>query len=98
MKIVLAEVQNGSQPSERTFNQAVVRVGRDAVECQIAFDNTKYPMVSRRHAELRWEGGKWFVHDLNSTYGTYVNGARVVGSQLIAVGNTLQFGTQGPQM
>jgi ABC-type multidrug transport system ATPase subunit/pSer/pThr/pTyr-binding forkhead associated (FHA) protein len=96
MKIVLAEEQNGSQPSEKTFNQAIIRIGRDPLECQITFENTKYPMVSRRHAELRWEGGKWFLHDLNSSYGTYVNGQRVIGSQLIAVGNILQFGTQGP--
>lgn len=96
MKIVLAEEQNGSQPSERSFNQAMIRIGRDAVECQITFDSQKYPMVSRRHAELRWESGKWFLHDLNSTYGTFVNGQRVVGSQLIAAGNTLQFGAQGP--
>ncbi len=96
MKIVLAEEQNGSQPSEKTFNQAIIRIGRDPVDCQITFDNAKYPMVSRKHAELRWEGGKWFLLDLNSSYGSYVNGQRVVGSQIISVGSILQFGTQGP--
>jgi ABC-type multidrug transport system ATPase subunit/pSer/pThr/pTyr-binding forkhead associated (FHA) protein len=96
MKIVLAEEQNGSQPSEKTFNQPIIRIGRDPVECQIIFDNAKYPMVSRKHAELRWEAGKWFLCDLNSSYGTYVNGQRVIGSQSVAVGNILQFGTQGP--
>src|SRR4051812_34165290 len=96
MKIVLAEEQNGSQLSEKAFSQGIVRIGRDPVECQIIFDNAKYPMVSRKHAELRWEGGKWFLCDLNSSYGTYVNGQRVVGTQSVAVGNILQFGTQGP--
>ena len=98
MKIVLAEEQNGSQPSERSFQQQTVRIGRDPVDCQITFDNAKYPMVSRRHAELRWEGGKWFLHDLNSSYGTYLNGQRIAGAQAVAVGNILQFGTQGPTM
>src|SRR5690348_3589069 len=98
MKIVLADEQNGGQPSERTFNQTIVRIGRDPVECQITFDNAKYPMVSRKHAELRWEGGKWFLCDLNSSYGTYHNGQRVSGAQAIAVGSILQFGTQGPTM
>jgi ABC-type multidrug transport system ATPase subunit/pSer/pThr/pTyr-binding forkhead associated (FHA) protein len=98
MKIVLAEEQNGSQPSEKTFNQAIIRIGRDPVDCQITFDNAKYPMVSRRHAELRWEGGKWILHDLNSSYGSFVNGQRVVGSQPVAVGSILQFGTQGPSV
>ena len=31
-------------------------------------------MVSRKHAELRWEGGRWYLYDLNSSYGTYYNG------------------------
>src|SRR5215203_4130699 len=98
MKIVLAEEPNGSQPSEKTFGQPIVRIGRDPLECQITFDNAKYPMVSRRHAELRWEGGKWFLYDLNSSYGTFVNGQRVSGSQTVAVGSVLQFGTQGPSV
>ncbi len=98
MKIVLAEEQNGSQVSEKTFSQSVVRVGRDPVDCQIIYDNAKYPMVSRKHAELRWEGGKWFLHDLNSSYGTYLNGQRVGGTVAVAVGSILQFGTQGPTM
>ena len=32
MKIVLAEEQNGSQTSEKSFNQPIVRIGRDPVE------------------------------------------------------------------
>lgn len=98
MKIVLAEEQNGSQSSEKTFSQSIIRIGRDPVECQIQYDNAKYPMVSRKHAELRFEGGRWIVHDLNSSYGTYVNGQRVVGAQAVGVGNILQFGTQGPSV
>lgn len=96
MKIVLAEEQNGASPSERAFSQPVVRVGRDPLDCQITFDNAKYPMVSRKHAELRFEGGRWILHDLNSSYGTYLNGQRIAGAQAVAVGNVLQFGTQGP--
>jgi pSer/pThr/pTyr-binding forkhead associated (FHA) protein len=33
--------------------------------------------VSRRHAELRTEGGRWSVVDLGSTNGIKVNGRRV---------------------
>lgn len=98
MKIVLAEEQNGSQSSEKTFSQSIIRIGRDPVECQIQYDNAKYPMVSRKHAELRFEGSRWILHDLNSSYGTYVNGQRVVGAQVVGVGSVLQFGTQGPSV
>ncbi len=98
MKIVLSEEQNGSQASEKSFNQPIIRVGRDPLECQITFDNAKYPMVSRKHAELRWEGDNWVLYDLNSSYGSYLNNQRVVGSQKIGIGNILQFGTQGPTL
>lgn len=33
--------------------------------------------VSRRHAVLRNTGGAWTITDLNSTNGTFVNGARI---------------------
>jgi pSer/pThr/pTyr-binding forkhead associated (FHA) protein len=33
--------------------------------------------VSRRHAELRYEGGVWFAIDLDSTNGTFVNGVEL---------------------
>jgi hypothetical protein len=35
------------------------------------------PDVSRRHARLLFRDGAWFVHDLDSTNGTAVNGRRV---------------------
>ncbi len=33
--------------------------------------------VSRRHALLRFNGGTWTITDLNTTNGTFVNGARL---------------------
>lgn len=33
--------------------------------------------VSRKHAEVRHTGAEWFVHDLGSMNGTYVNRERV---------------------
>ena len=33
--------------------------------------------VSRVHALLEWLGGSWFVQDLGSRNGTFVNGERV---------------------
>ena len=38
--------------------------------------------VSRRHAELRREGGSWWLVDLGSTNGTELNGKRVQRSKL----------------
>ncbi len=98
MKIILAEEKNGKQSSEQSFNQKIVRIGRDTDECQIIFDNTLYPMVSRQHAELQWHNGQWFLHDLNSTYGTFINGQKITVPQSFAVGSIIQFGQQGPRL
>jgi hypothetical protein len=47
--------------------------------------------VSRRHAELRREGGSYSVADLGSLNGTYVNRERVDTSPLVS-GDELQVG------
>ncbi|MGI8469703.1 MAG: FHA domain-containing protein [Pyrinomonadaceae bacterium] len=96
MKIVLAEGQTGGQTREISFQQETVLIGRDAGECQIVFDHQKFPMVSRRHAELKWQNGQWLLFDLNSSYGTFINGRKVVEPQIVSVGSTLQFGASGP--
>jgi pSer/pThr/pTyr-binding forkhead associated (FHA) protein len=47
--------------------------------------------VSRKHAELRRRDDGWFVHDLGSLNGTYVNRERVDVTKL-ASGDELQIG------
>jgi signal transduction histidine kinase len=51
-------------------------------------DNT----VSRRHAELTPDGGVWFVRDLGSQNGTFVNGVRVEGRVPLRAGDQLRIG------
>jgi pSer/pThr/pTyr-binding forkhead associated (FHA) protein len=96
MKIILAEERNGSAAEERSFDKASVLIGRDAFECDIAFDRDRYPMVSRRHAELRLADGKWVLADLNSSYGTYLNGQQVSAPVQVAAGSLIQIGPSGP--
>jgi pSer/pThr/pTyr-binding forkhead associated (FHA) protein len=47
--------------------------------------------VSRNHAQLRREGGRFFVHDEGSLNGTYVNMQRVEDAEL-ADGDEIQIG------
>jgi len=55
-------------------------VGRDAtVDVPILSDS----VVSRRHAQLRWAGGKIQLEDLGSSYGTFVNRERIVGTRVL---------------
>jgi hypothetical protein len=48
-------------------------IGRSR-DCDVTVDD---PNVSRRHAELRNEDGRWIITDLGSTNGVKVNGRRV---------------------
>ena len=50
------------------------------------------PFASAEHAVLTFRGSAWYVEDLGSTNGTYVNGHPVVGVATIAYGDELQVG------
>ena len=97
MKIVLVEeTGQGQQPIERTFEQKTIRIGRDARSCDIVFEQKKYPMVSREHAEMRCQKGAWLLRDANSSFGTYLNGQKISQTVRVEIGNSLQFGKGGP--
>ena len=54
-------------------------------------------VVSARHIEIRREGADYFLRDLNSTNGTYLNGERITEAQLTAP-CLIQLGTDGPEL
>ncbi|MBX3231961.1 MAG: FHA domain-containing protein [Labilithrix sp.] len=53
-----------------------------------------YRGLSRRHAELRRESGTVVVRDLESRFGTFVNGTKVRRQEL-ALGDVVSFGRAG---
>jgi CO/xanthine dehydrogenase Mo-binding subunit len=62
-------------------------IGRSSA-CQIVLgDDT----VSRRHAELRFEDGRWLLRDLGSSNGTYVNGRYVTEAE-VRPGDVIHLG------
>lgn len=98
MKIVLTGVATGLADGEqRAFDQPRILLGRDAGECAIVFTNDRFPMVSRRHADISFEGDGWFLTDQNSSYGTFLNGQRITRIRL-EVGNVIQLGPNGPSV
>lgn len=50
------------------------------------------PGVSRKHFQFNCEGGKFFVQDLGSSNGTYVNDRRIT-RQLMKAGDELRLDT-----
>jgi RNA polymerase sigma-70 factor (ECF subfamily) len=51
--------------------------------------------VSRKHADVRCQEDGWFISDLGSTHGTFVNGVRVDGDDSVRMfpGDELRLGT-----
>ena len=98
MKIVLVETSGQQGPGEQTFEQPVVRLGRDPAQCQIVFDQATWPMVSRRHCEFRLSEGRCLLVDLNSSFGTFLNGQRVTEPLEVQAGALVQCGLNGPIM
>jgi len=43
--------------------------------------------ISRKHASVHFENSKWFIKDLNSANGVYINGYKIVPETLIAIKN-----------
>ncbi|HVF28360.1 MAG TPA: FHA domain-containing protein, partial [Pyrinomonadaceae bacterium] len=98
MKIVFVEVRGGQEFGRREFEQTAVVAGRDPAVCDILFDQTEWPMVSRRHSEFRLVEGEWHLGDNNSSFGTFLNGQRVAQSVAVRAGAEIQFGAGGPVM
>ena len=68
---------------------AGVLVGRDP-RCDIVLD---HPAVSRRHAVITHVEGMYFVEDLDSTNGTFLNGERVAERREIRDGDRIHITT-----
>ena len=49
------------------------------------------PKVSRQHARIYYQNGAWYIEDLKSTNGTFVNGKKISGSQKIINGDTVSL-------
>lgn len=68
----------------------LVTIGRDATNT-IAINDTE---VSRKHATMIFQGGKYVIEDLGSTNGTAVNGQRISAPHVLKPGSTIAFGDQ----
>jgi pSer/pThr/pTyr-binding forkhead associated (FHA) protein len=73
---------------EYYYIQPVVTVGRGATNDLMINNDT----VSSHHARLAYNLSQWWLHDLNSTNGTYINGQRLITSTVLTSGDMIGFG------
>jgi pSer/pThr/pTyr-binding forkhead associated (FHA) protein len=63
--------------------------GRDSSQCDIVLE---YSFISRTHARLFKVNGRWALEDLNSTSGTFLNGAKIERAQYLFDGDIISIG------
>ncbi|MBN2345159.1 MAG: transglycosylase SLT domain-containing protein [Candidatus Aminicenantes bacterium] len=81
----------GQPPFERRFSEPF-SIGRDE-SCQVQVEQAG--CVSRRHTEVFFKEEAWWVRDLGSTNGTYLDGKRVEQARLQGT-HALRLGRNGP--
>ncbi|MGN6561488.1 MAG: protein kinase domain-containing protein [Thermomicrobiales bacterium] len=88
-QLVILDPQRSGLPKEAAFSlRSGAVVGRhpgNAIPINDEF-------ISTRHAELRHDADGWWVTDLGTTNGTYVNGARVAAATQLHTGDEVRFG------
>lgn len=82
-------VQGRSDAKPRTVKlSASMTVGR-APECELRLDDT---YASQQHARLFAKNNSWFVEDLGSTNGTFVNEQKLAAPAMLQAGDKVRVG------
>ena len=74
---------DGAKPRTVRVASELLVIGR-APECELAIDDT---YVSQQHARIFGKGGSWYVEDLGSTNGTFVNDQRLAAPAMVQAGD-----------
>ena len=85
---ITVQPANGSQ-IERHFSQPEIIIGRDpGCDIPIKGDDT----ISTRHAQLSYHHSQWWIQDLASTNGTFLNQSQLNMPTVITSGDEIQCG------
>ena len=84
---MLVIVEGNNKGAAYKLGQRMLTIGRSPQNLIQIID----PMVSRRHASVRWNGESYVVTDLESKNGIYVNGKKVKEA-VLSIGDELRLG------
>lgn len=88
-RLVVIESPGGEPEVGRSFGLDVITpLGRDVNNAIVIED----PFASADHAVLTYRGRSWYLEDLDSTNGSYINGQPVAGVAAMSYGDELQIG------
>lgn len=81
-------MESDPQPIKNSFTQNEIIVGRED-SCDI---NLSDPIISGRHARLTFHNMHWWIEDLISTNGTFLNDERLESPAILISGDELRIG------
>jgi pSer/pThr/pTyr-binding forkhead associated (FHA) protein len=88
-RLIVVESPSGDPEAGRSFDlDAITTLGRDVNNAIVVED----PFASADHAVLTYRGRSWYVEDLGSTNGTYVNGRAIASVAPLGFGDELSIG------
>ena len=80
--------QPNTAPLQLSLPASTITLGR-ASDCTIPIRDK---FLSRRHAEILFESGKWVVRDCGSVNGTLLNGSRLMAPAILKPGDRIILG------
>lgn len=81
-------VKGGVSDKAYHYHTSTILIGRDPT-CDCSLSSEK---VSANHARLTFRNQQWWIEDLESTNGSFINNEAVNNPTVVAVGDQLQFG------
>jgi len=81
-------IETDDEPQVIQYSGSEIIVGRDPVSDCHLMDQT----ISARHTRLVYHHKQWWVEDLHSTNGTFLNQEQVIDSVVITSGDQLRCG------
>ena len=85
--ITLTIAQNDEKAS-RVFTSPQITLGRDPANDYFV----DHPTVSLRHCKLSFQGKQWWVEDLNSTNGSFLNDSQIESPNVLTDGDIIRLG------
>ncbi len=89
--VVVAGDEAGLRPGDTFPLQPVTELGRDLANTVVVPD----AFASAQHARLTLRDGQWWLEDLDSRNGTFINNHRIVRPTPVRAGDVIRVGRVG---
>ena len=97
MTVYFEHAEGSKKGQIEAFDTDRIRIGRKS-DNDLRFDAERDREVSGYHAEVYREGPTFYIRDLRSTNGTYLNARRIDQPTAIADGDIIQLSARGPKI